>query len=745
MSSKNRSNYLSSIKKKIQNYYYSREFKKIEQKARKKYYTEALQELESLEREKKLDSINLLRIYLLRSKIYLDTNENEKGLKFANESFFKANNLNNNSFMVSSLAYKAKALLKLNKVDECIETIEEGEKIYNGMETNKQEELNNYRADFYSTKGMVFRRKDLNLALENFHNALTIQKNLRNLPEVAYLLNQIGIIHASRGELDQALDFLNSALDVHEELGDEEPTIKLFNNIGLLYSYKGDSEKALEYYQKSLDLSDKYGDTQISATLSANIGVLYSQMGELDRALNYSYRSLELYKDLKECKYEMATCLNAIGTILEEKGELNESLEAYINSLKLSEEIENKQGIATSFNNIANINKIRGDTDKAASDYQRSLELFEALESSIDISLTLNNLASLALERGHIKEAEEYLEKLKTINEREENKIIDQYYRITRALVLKSSDRVVQQAEAQKIFKEISEEEVVQHQITVDAMLYLCEILLAELRSSGDEEVLNEIKSILDRLMKIAKDQNSVRKLVNTQILQSRIAMLELDLNTTRSLLSEAQTLAEEKGLINVAMNISREYDSLLDQLSKWTDLVDQNVSMIEKLEMTELEDMITRIIRKREEIPEFSEEEPALFLLLSTSGKVLFSKQFVPESALNERVIGDVLTAINSFIQETFATTGMLERVKHKEHIILMKPTGSLLSCYVYKGPSYSALHKLDQFVEQIKEKRSIWNVVSPEKVEEISHIEQEIDELISKIFSSSPKEVKI
>jgi hypothetical protein len=270
-------------------------------------------------------------------------------------------------------------------------------------------------------------------------------------------------------------------------------------------------------------------------------------------------------------------------------------------------------------------------------------------------------------------------------------------------------------------------------------MLNLCDMLLLELRTSGNEEVLKEITGILEKLQTIGENQHSYSLLVDTYMLKSKMALLELDLDSARQLLSEAQQMAEEKGLQNLAMMISGEYDTLMDQLGKWTDLIDQNVPMIEKLELTELEGMVSRIIRKKAETPEFAGEEPALFLILTETGTMKFSKQFAPEGTLDDKVIGDLLTAINSFIQETFAATGSIERIKHKEHTLLMKPIDPLLCCYVFKGQSYSALRKLDTLIDTIRSSRSLWRLLtSPTKSDKLLPAEKEMEETVTKIFLS-------
>ncbi|UCG02237.1 MAG: tetratricopeptide repeat protein [Candidatus Heimdallarchaeota archaeon] len=700
---------------------------------------EAMREIQLYEDMKNLTENDRLRGQILKCEILNEKRDYKNGLKLSKQILEESEGLGQSLLMIDAMICQGNALLGMGELDDSFKITEKVEVLLKKIEDIKEREYDTRHAATTELKGKICRRKgDMNLALDLLQESLSIREKLKDFHAKADLLNNMGIIHASKGEFDPALDYLQKSLEIYEELKMEQPIIKLFNNIGLIYSYKGELDKSLEYYQKSLDLSEKFENKQISATLLLNIGQIYLSKGELDFALDYNQRSLALYEEL-DSTYELAICLNNIGNIFESKGELVQALEVYTRSLNLFEKIQEKSGTALSMNNIGNVYRSRGEATEAISYYTKSLELLEEAGNNLEASSALLNLVLMTIYWEDVGEPQPYLQKLQEIDNKEENKAINQIYRLAKAIVLRKSARVVKQAEAQQIFQQIAEEEIIQHERTVDAMLNLCEMLLLELRTSGNEEVLKEITGILEKLQTIGENQHSYSLLVDTYMLKSKMALLELDLDSARQLLGEAQQMAEEKGLRNLAMMISGEYDTLMDQLGKWTDLIDQNVPMIEKLELTELEGMVSRIIRKKAETPEFAGEEPALFLILTETGTMRFSKQFAPEGTLDDKVIGDLLTAINNFIQETFAATGSIERIKHKEHTLLMKPIDPLLCCYVFKGQSYSALRKLDTFIDTVKGSRSLWRLLtSTTKSDKTISAEKKMEDIVSNIFLS-------
>ena len=94
-----------------------------------------------------------------------------------------------------------------------------------------------------------------------------------------------------------------------------------------------------------------------------------------------------------------------------------------------------------------------------------------------------------------------------------------------------------------------------------------------------------------------------------------------------------------------------------------------------------------------------------------------------------------DLLTAVNSFIQETFSASGSIERLKHKEHTLLLKPIENYLTCYIFKGQSYSALQKLEKFIDSLKVQQDLYQIILASK-EEIAN--ENFSSLVTSIFTA-------
>ena len=103
----------------------------------------------------------------------------------------------------------------------------------------------------------------------------------------------------------------------------------------------------------------------------------------------------------------------------------------------------------------------------------------------------------------------------------------------------------------------------------------------------------------------------------------------------------------------------------------------------------------------KIEELPDES-DNPIYFVILSSfNGRCLFSKTFQDISVYDGNLIASFISAINLFGKEAFSSSGTIDRIKHGEYLILLKSKEDFIFGYVFKGQSYSAISKLDLFID--------------------------------------------
>ncbi len=468
-----------------------------------------------------------------------------------------------------------------------------------------------------------------------------------------------------KGELDHALDYFNQSLKICEQLQDKKILAKNLGSIGIVQHSKGELNLALEYYQKSLQMNREIENIDGMVIFLGNIGEILRLKGELDEALSYYQESLDVYQQIGGRSIPMALAFVNSGLVFQQKGEAKKALEFFNKGLEIFKESGNTRRIAEVF--------------------------FIQISLLIDID--------------KIERAEKTFTQLQEINEQEEDKLINQLTRVSEALLLKTNKRAKNRVKAEELLLQVLDEEVVNYEIFLVVLINLSELYLIELQLTGDEEALQDLKKLMEKQLTIAKEQKLFSLLVETFFLQAQLALVELDIANAQQLMNQAQLTAEEKGLKRLAMKISSEYDYYFEEKAMWEEFTDKKPTIGERLSHTSLEETILRMIKKRAvEPPSFKEEEPVLILIVAEEGIPLFSQNFGQETQFNDLLVGGFLTAINSFMQEAFATEGSIERIKHQDYTLVLQFKEKLRFCYVFKGPSYGAMNKLSNFIHQLE-----------------------------------------
>ncbi len=426
-----------------------------------------------------------------------------------------------------------------------------------------------------------------------------------------------------------------------------------------------------------MTISEKTGNVQDTPTSLLSIGIIYTKMGELDKALEYYQESLELY-----------------------------------------EELENELSLAWLYANIGETYKKKDDAELAIDYFNKGLEIFEKSGDNYYKIWILFQLICTYIDKNLLEKANELLDEIEQISKEEISKYISQFFILSKALILKTSTRVRSKVEAEELFEQILSEEGLDNELKVVALLSIFELLISEFSHYGNQEVLKEAHLLSSNLIEIAKMQNSYQLLTEAYWLQAQLSIIQYDFKVARHLLTQAQIIAEEKGLSRLARKISSEHDNLLMQIEQWEELSKMDFSVIESEKIARLEELVKIMQMNKElEMIEEEEEEPIVLILLYESGVPIHSKNFIQSQEIDKLLVAGFISAINSFIQDAFGVSGNIDRIKHKENTILIKHIESIFICYVYKGESYAASSKLDRFIMEINNS-PIWDHIQGNKM---------------------------
>ncbi|MHA2304897.1 MAG: tetratricopeptide repeat protein [Candidatus Hodarchaeales archaeon] len=582
-----------------------KKFRRVELLLNEGDYKNALELVETISSGELQSTNDKITRFLLEGRLRTKIGELHKARLIIDETLSIDREQVNLLQIVDVFILKAEISWRLGNFDEGLHAVQEGEKLLVELGKEEEDEIKKRKKNLLHQGGIIhWYTGNLDQATVFNEQCLAISKEDNDKQGIANSLNNLGLIHQSKGKFKIALEYYQESLKIYEDLEDKENICKLYNNIGINYSYIGDQERALEYLQKNHEIRVELGNKVDIARSLLNIGAVYRMQGEISNALEYYQQGQRIYEEISN-KKGIALALNNLGDVYQLKGDLNLALEYYQESLAIYEELGIKQDVAMSLTNIGELYRTKRNPDWALRYYKRSLAMYEELKNDPSIAKVLYELVWLALDGNEPALAQKHLEKLKQINERTDNRIVRHRYLIAKALLLKSHKRTRHKMKAEEILTEVVEEEVVNHKLTVTAMIHLCDLLLFELKMTGEEEILDEVKNLTKKLLNIAKQQSSHSLLIETYVLQSKLALLEMDVKKAQNLLEQALLNAEERGLRNLAIKIYSEKTLLEAQIEKWEYVIKHKAPLNERLELTRLEDVIARVTSERLEVTE--------------------------------------------------------------------------------------------------------------------------------------------
>jgi hypothetical protein len=338
--------------------------------------------------------------------------------------------------------------------------------------------------------------------------------------------------------------------------------------------------------------------------------------------------------------------------------------------------------------------------------------LFSDKIGTIYIVPSLLYLLLINIDIGSHEEAQKYLTRLEDLSDQHKNTLFKHEYPLGKALMLKMSTRMRDKVKAEEILNQIIEDDIVFPQFHILSIVSLCDLLLEELSIYNDPKIIEEIKPLIEQLLKIANSRHSKLYLAEVKFLQAKLALIQMEIEEAKKSLAEAQKIAETQGLSLLAQKISSEYDILLEKVGEWEKLNNEEAPMAERIKLASVDGVLNRLQGKKAvDPPELVDEEPILLLIMDNSGASYFNHIFL-ENWDHSDLFSSFMSAFNKFMDEIFSNS--IDRIKVKENTILIHPIETFLVCYVIKGQSYPALLKLTRFTEAIRENSDIWQALN-------------------------------
>ncbi len=240
----------------------------------------------------------------------------------------------------------------------------------------------------------------------------------------AACIGNIGTIYFSQDHFNKALDHYFMAIKLSEEIGDHKLKAKNEGNVGLVYTKLGNYAKALEYNFMALKTNEEIGDNPAQALNLGNIGLVYHYQKDYSKILAYYFKALQIDEEIGN-KNGISRHLGNIGGAYQMLNNNAEAVKYYFKAIKIDEELGNKSGIESHLGNLGVICTLQADSAIKKGNklyaykvkYPRALKYyFEALKMSDQINykqgqiVNSGNIGSLYTILKNYNLAEKYIQ-----------------------------------------------------------------------------------------------------------------------------------------------------------------------------------------------------------------------------------------------------------------------------------------------------------------------------------------------
>lgn len=217
------------------------------------------------------------------------------------------------------------------------------------------------------------------------------------------ILNEKASDFINQGKMDSARFYIKSAMARAVEENNPEGEAFAWANLGNIYYRQGKFDSVIVELEEPFR---KFGDTSKALSIGNLIATAYRHKGDLDQSLNLYLELLE--KANREGNIAMQTAIEQnVAVVYEQLGDLSAAIDHYFEGLRLAEEQSDSSAIPVILENLALISMDQEEFDRADDYLNRAVKINEEQEN---IPYLINNYVNLGVLSGDVENYDRSLE-----------------------------------------------------------------------------------------------------------------------------------------------------------------------------------------------------------------------------------------------------------------------------------------------------------------------------------------------
>ncbi len=210
-----------------------------------------------------------------------------------------------------------------------------------------------------------------------------------------------------RGQVIGGLDRLQKLIDADPPAS--VPLANVLCGAGRLAMWRGEPDHSRQFLDRSLTMAIDLGDERAQATCLNDLGTLAKETGNLPKALELFARVLELRRRQGD-KGNLAGALNNLGIIRKQLGDAPAARQLLEESLAIQKELGNATWIAYSYLNLGELELEENNAAAARLHYQSSLDMLRDLQDEWGAAGAIEGLGKCDLADGKLDAARSHFE-----------------------------------------------------------------------------------------------------------------------------------------------------------------------------------------------------------------------------------------------------------------------------------------------------------------------------------------------
>lgn len=323
------------------------------------------------------------RLFWLKGRVLIEMGASEQAIDLFEEAFERSTTFGDDWLAAWASYHKATALRRQGRLQASLEVLTQ---LLDAFDTSAKS-ISDVYAPALEEAGIVSSRLgDLNQGNAFLRRALEQYGRDASPYHQAMIHDALGSNLVESGNLTGARIQFERALVLWESLGSPGPIAVTLNNLGVIHAYRGEHARALNAYERALGEARRSGILRMEAFALAGIGDVYRDTGELDKALPAYKNSQSVAEQAGETQLHIYL-LDAIGETYRRRGDYAEALELSRRAYEWAQEHSATLDLGRCATTLGAISYEQGRTSLALRYLDQACDLLQASQANRELAI----------------------------------------------------------------------------------------------------------------------------------------------------------------------------------------------------------------------------------------------------------------------------------------------------------------------------------------------------------------------